>query len=78
MRDQSTNITKVHFGEIMSFIGVIYRNMSERLLIGAEIKAQYTCIKQINPSMSYNSQKLRTWSTLTRMLLNRLGSVFYK
>lgn len=32
MIEQSTNITKIHFGEIMNFIRVIYRNMSERFL----------------------------------------------
>lgn len=32
--DPSTDTTEVHFGELMSFIGVIYSNMGEGLLKG--------------------------------------------
>ena len=34
--DQSTNVTKVQLGEPMSFTGVTYRGMDERLLTGTE------------------------------------------
>lgn len=37
MTDESTDITKVQFGEPVSFVGVTYRNMGESLLIGGEI-----------------------------------------
>ena len=35
--DQSAHITKVLFGELISFIGITYRNMGEGLLTGAEM-----------------------------------------
>lgn len=37
MTDQSTDITKVQFGEPVSFVGVTYKNMGESLLLGGEI-----------------------------------------
>lgn len=37
MTDQSLDTTKVQLGEPMSFIGFIHKNMSEGLLIGAEM-----------------------------------------
>lgn len=37
MTDQSTDITKTEFGEPLGFIGAIYRNMAEGLLIGREV-----------------------------------------
>lgn len=37
LRFQNKDTTKVQRGELMSFIGVIHRNMSKGLLIDAEV-----------------------------------------
>ena len=37
MTDQNKDTTKIQLGEIMSFIGVTYRNMGAGLLAGTEM-----------------------------------------
>lgn len=44
----SIDTTKIHLGEHMSFFGVIYRNMGEGILMGAEI-TQTTVSPKLTP-----------------------------
>jgi hypothetical protein len=52
--DQSAHTTKVLLGELISFIGVTYRNMGEGLLTGAEM-TQKQLHRQSLPSMGDSS-----------------------
>jgi hypothetical protein len=54
---------KVQLGGPMSFTRVIYRNMGEELLTGAEMTQRQQHL-QAHSSMDNSSQKLRAWSTL--------------
>jgi hypothetical protein len=62
--DQPAHTTKVLLGELISFIGVAYRNMGEGLLTGTEM-TQKQLHRQSLPSVGDSSQKLRTWRNCT-------------
>lgn len=59
MTDQSTDTTNVQFDEIISIIGVPYKNADVGLLLGAEMTQ-----RQYPPQHGWNSQNLGIWSIL--------------
>ena len=62
--DQSAQTTKVLLGELISCIGVTYRNMSEGLLTGAEMTQRQLHCQSLS-SIGDSSQKLGTWRNCT-------------
>ena len=58
MTIESTDTTKVQFGELMSFIGVTCWTVGEELLAGTEIRVKDSCITKAQPSMGDSSQNL--------------------